>query len=922
MTSDRTRRLAQVALPVLAAAMLLTIFLPAELWRSPEVDGSYQGFDPVLMYMDPAGNGDASGSIDITEGSLALSALPGSEPTVHLATSPLSYTSSFVAVISKADPGSMPLSVSAWAPYANLSFSIVFESEPSRRVLLQRTRQGQVIDTEPLGIYQLDQEYMIRAEVDRATETIRFAVNTPTEPGFQGQALLVEAGSIPFGSHVISDVIAVSGSERYTLKASTRSLQSGPVGVSIEWLDFRGERIGISDSWENRQAETKWSGIELTAKAPPNATAVRVEVATDGGSSALFSDVSLSSTASDENLIVNGDFSSGTTGWRRAEGAEPLATRSYGPLAISGTIDSSEWPEVFESTRLAVSVSSSADTGLAVANLSAHSLDLAHDRWLAVKVRDGRLTALVLGLGALGAMALVIGAWGRRRESAIGGRALVLPTRRDWALVSIAVIFILGNMLLARVGSFNADVIGARTWGYTVSTSSPDELYFSSNVASIEAEQWSGRPLQEAGFPYGPTMAYVTTLQGLTHRLVFNMTGLTDDADSLIVLAKFSNTLFALAAGGLIYLILKRSRFRRSSVVVALAFLLNPAVWFAGSVWGSSQAVSLLVLLLALYFAQRDLLTLAWAFNIAALLTRPQYVVPVILLGLLLIRQHKPRDSIAAISKAVVGLYVLFLPLWVLVSPTLPVDNLVNAFFLHVGSGNDGWTLPLSWGGLSIWTLVSPMFLDLSGIDRVLFPAETTAILGLTFHQLGTLLAGGAVASLCASALRAKRRGALIERADIVLAAATMAFFTLNTATPTYHYVLPLALIIAARPSLPSRTYWFSVLTVTATTFVSMYAMGAYWLTRHPTWAVGIYSESNAVSSAFAALAEQDWYITVGAAANLVVVLLLMTHALAHKHIAHINLAADGAPLDGDEEDTFEGDKAVPWSMQADGGPG
>ena len=735
-----------------------------------------------------------------------------------------------------------------------------------------------------MGVYTIDQPYRVDVAIDRSDQSVSIGMRSEVEASFTGHALLVESSSAPFSSHILSDPLAVAGGTRYTLETVANVLDPGPVGISVEWFDSELERIDVVSQWERRTAGVGWSGMTLSADAPSAAEWAIIELATAGESNALFSDVRFEpADDTSDNLLPNGAFEAGGLGWRRAEGTAPLETRTYSVQGFSGLVSVEDWPALFAATRLAVSVGSASTTGLAVTRVEDHHLVLSHDRWLAVQVDDPLLKTIVVVLGGLGVLIVAGLLWGAFRSRHGGrpnqgwSRSVDNKQLKRWLGVgALILLFLLGNALLSSVGSSNADIVGARTWGYTVSTGGPEELYFASNVASVEAEQWSGLPLQEAGFPYGPTMAYITSVQGLAHRYFFNSPGVSDNIGVLNLMAKLVNSLFALADAAVIYLIVRSSLPRKIAAAGALAFLLNPAVWFAGSVWGSSQAVSLLFLLLALYFTQRSSLYWAWTFLIVAVMARPQYAIPAVLLAIYLAREARVRESVVAISKAVISVFVILLPFSLLISPTLPVDNLFNAFFLHVGTGNDTWTLPLSWGGLSVWPLVVPLFYDLSGIGRVLFPAQTEAFGAMTFFEAGTLLVVGVVAALAIRTLFRQPERRPQMSISVLMAAATMALFTLKTGTPTYHFILPLALLIAARASLPRFAYWTSVAILSTTAFVSMYAMGSYWLTRHPTWSVGLYDEGNPVSRVFATMADQDWYIVVGSVANLLVLGMLL----------------------------------------------
>ncbi len=185
----------------------------------------------------------------------------------------------------------------------------------------------------------------------------------------------------------------------------------------------------------------------------------------------------------------------------------------------------------------------------------------------------------------------------------------------------------------------------------------------------------------------------------------------------------------------------------------------------------------------------------------------------------------------------------------------------------------------LFWGGMSIWPLVIGLRFGVHGADRILFPATTEIGGSLTYHQVGSIVTSVALLIVVLIMLRL-RKDALNDRLPLLLAIGSLAFLTLNTGSVTYHYVLPLGLLIAARGSLPRWAYSASVGILSATTFLAMYAMGAYWLTRHPKWSVGVYDETNPVPQFFRSLAESDWFVTTASLANVLLLLGLVALAL------------------------------------------
>lgn len=917
---SRRLRLRLVLLVALACAMVALVVVPATVWRSPRVDESYSGFDQVLMYMDAVGGGTSAGVVTVKGESLTLAALPGSAPVVHLATSPLSFSSRFNAVVVRGDEGSSPLELSIISPYHDYRFELVFEPEPTRRVVMRRVVQGRVIDSTPLGVYTLGQEYEIRTSIDRERGSVSMQIASAAGDALFGQALYIAATSHRYESHVISARVVVKGGVEYRLSALTKPLEVGLSGLSVEWLDSKKKRISIVGDWSRASTlDGGWSARELQAVAPAEASFARVEVATAEQGQSLFGQLRLSpSNGTQVNLLKNGDFSGGSAGWRRAWGATPLVFREFRSRTFDASVTKSDWPNLFSSTRMALSLRASSSSGLSTVRLDDYHVDIAHSRWLADRVQDPVATLLVVLVGALG-IAAITGSLAsrmlRQRQHRAGRTAKVgqpwslsprpysaASLRWMWILAAAGLFYLLGNAALAHLGSLNVDIVAARVWGYTAAHYGLADLYYLPNISSAGAGQWQGVPLQEAGFPYGGVMAYIFWLEGMAYRFLFAPLVGPPDGVVLDTVLRAMNACFALADAAVLYLIIRefnvihkevqscdRSiflRFKevgvssRTRILLVALFVFNPAVWYAGSVWGTTQSISLMFLLLAVWLTLRKSPTLAWGLLLAAFMTRPQNLIPGAILAVYLLIALPIRTTLRSMSWAIVGVFVLMLPLSLTVSPTLSFDTVANALFMHVGSGNDSWTLPASWGGMSIWPIVTALAGSAHGIDRILFPAESTLGGGLTYYKVGSLLLLGSMLALVAwTALRARSPSG--SRQWVVwMAAAAVAMFTLNTGTPTYHYLLALALVFLTIGALPPWACFASVGTLTVTTFASMYAMGAYWLSAHPTWSVGVYDPHSGLTRFVVRVAGDDWFITACSVANLAVLALLLYYTV------------------------------------------
>jgi|GEM_PF-1437008 len=879
----------QGLLTVLAVLMALTVLVPAQAWRAPAFDIVSEQFDPVTMYTTVSARPGGLGDVTVDPQLLTITSLQGSKSLVHLVTTPMSYSSQVSFRVNRADAATTPLTVAVTSPYLQNELRLVLGGSPARAIVAERVVDGLPVEQTVVGVYALDVTYDVEVALDRDARTVELTV-APRGARSPIQAVHLSDDGTPFAARIITvDPVAVAASTEYLLSADVLATVTGMVGVSIEWLDTNEERISVDAAWAHAdQGSGTWSGYEVQAVAPPGAAFARPEVALDKGASGSVTDVRLTPLGSAPvNLVINGTFGEGTAGWRRTGGAAALQVRQYPAASVTVTASGADFPELFGALRMALTVTGEAGDGVAQVELTDFRLEVPHQRWMAVRVDDPLLKSIVAVLGLAGCLALVaLGVRRRARRTPRAGpwrpRVLMLSVSTA-TVVGAAAVVLYGviSLYLAHQGSMNVDIIGARVWAYTAGTQGLDEVYFLPNVSSAEAGQWQGHALQEAGFPYGPTMAYIFGALGALYGHGLHQPALAEtDAASIDLAVRLTNGAFGLVAAVLIGLIVRGLAVKvRSATIVAGVFLLAPALAFSNSVWGSTQSMSLVFLLAAILLIQRTKLTGAWVLLLAAMMTRPQNLVVGVVLAMVLLRTQPVRATVHALSRAVIVVFVALLPLSLLVSPTLPMDVMANALFMHVGNGNDTWTLPVSWGAFGPWQLVVAAMEGVGGVDATLFPATVELAAGLTYYQWGTLAFLGSIGAIGVVVLVRGRR--LMGGGYLVLGTlAVLALMLLKTGAPSYHMLLPTALSFLLVRALPRPAYLFSTITLSTTTMLSMYGMGAYWLSGHPQWAVGVYDPTFWPARAFAAAVDNPTVVLLAALANTLVLVTLAYYAV------------------------------------------
>ena len=361
-------------------------------------------------------------------------------------------------------------------------------------------------------------------------------------------------------------------------------------------------------------------------------------------------------------------------------------------MHYSAAATGKSWPPLFRSLRMALTVQTNGGSGAAETQISQYNLSLTHERWIAVKVTDIRVTIAAILLSGAGLIIIAISirrrwreAWGSRFQSWRSRLRGPIFVRSCQAVVVVGVllfVYLIGNALLSRIGSLNADIVGARVWGYTAAVHGPGSLYFTPNVSTAEAAQWGGLPLQEAGFPYGPIMAYVFSAMGFLYRFLLHepFAGSASTGAIDFELHAF-NALAVLLDVAIIYGVLQLQGVQlRTRRTICIVLLFNPAVWYAGSVWGTTQSISIVFLLAAVYFCERRALVPCWLCLYAAFMTRPQSVVPALILAIVMMRRGPLARTVISMAWAVIVMFLILLPLSLTVAPSLPVDVFANAF--------------------------------------------------------------------------------------------------------------------------------------------------------------------------------------------------------------------------------------------------
>ncbi|HXC76400.1 MAG TPA: hypothetical protein VNU19_05055 [Candidatus Acidoferrum sp.] len=186
LSSIAVGRLVAGAAVVVAIAIVALIATPSGVWRHPANDGVYKGFDPNLIFVSAKGPSTNPGDVVVSPNSLTIATAADSQPTVHLVTTPLSFSAAFDVTVMAETPDSVPLRIALWSPEASAGYYLVFD--PAGNVIrtetvtggesLQDLVGGTVKTGTTLGTFSLGQTYHVVADVDHVNSKMSFTVDS------------------------------------------------------------------------------------------------------------------------------------------------------------------------------------------------------------------------------------------------------------------------------------------------------------------------------------------------------------------------------------------------------------------------------------------------------------------------------------------------------------------------------------------------------------------------------------------------------------------------------------------------------------------------------------------------------------------------------------------------------------------------
>lgn len=871
--------------------MLALVLVPAEVWHRSDAAGTYTGFDPNLIYVQEMGdNASRSGQVEISSDRIQIVSAPGSQPAVHLLTTPSGFTAETDLLVREGGVEGQPLKIGIWEPRTGSGFWLIFGSAPTYEVTAETLNQRAVIHSQQIGNYTPGIPQHLELKFDNLGESIEARLTTDIQSPSGGQMLRHPAGAPSPGydhHYIVSEPVPVQGQAEYTQAAVIRLLTDPErYNFVVGWYDQEGRFLDYSGRNQTAQPlEGGWLEVIGHSVAPSNATSARIFLGSRGGTLLLYDTVSLMAADFPRNLLRNGDFEEGPAGWTDLNN-RTTAVGIVDParsLLVAGTTGS-EAPAIFGDLRRTLSAISDGGDQVASVDLQNFALTLPAQGRVALTINDGRAHALTLLLMIAGIVWSLgaLGIWGYRQTRASWGalrspRPIVGPPLGLLTVgIGLCSAVVVANVLMFSLGSYLFDTASEVTWSYMASRQNPAELYRLASTVGLD-RYWNGLPVFDASFPYEPLMVYFFAFVGWTDRLLFGgFHPAVLDSHRMEFMIKSVGLLFAFGCSALIYLILRTTHVsQRGAWIAAALFMFNPALWFNVSIWGETETFSLFFVLLSIWMAERGSPLGAWLSLGVAVLTRPQMGIPALLLGCVYFRKFSVLQNLRAMSGSVIGLFVMLSPFLLALSPSLPVDVLRVNFALRVTPEAAGYVEPrVAADGYSFWPLLTGIFEDQSGPLRFSFASTTELLAGLTYAEWSGILSIGIPVSL-ALFLLVRGKTFQAEGAYLpVVATGMLGWLMFTTSSSSHYFLYCIALLIVSWKYL-GRLAYVGTVVLSTTAFVTQYGSLGRHIRNVPDLMPMLHSSNNAATRLAIDLYLADWFITVGIIANMAVLFWL-----------------------------------------------
>ncbi|MCX9083540.1 MAG: hypothetical protein OIN87_01940 [Candidatus Methanoperedens sp.] len=196
--------------------------------------------------------------------------------------------------------------------------------------------------------------------------------------------------------------------------------------------------------------------------------------------------------------------------------------------------------------------------------------------------------------------------------------------RKQYQAVFLALmISIVIRIYLSQFMGYKVDIMDFKLWSQAV---------YNSGFADFYISIWSDYP---------PFYLYVLWIVGAIYKLFFSIS-FNIDTTIFTILIKFPANLADIATAYLIFIIIKKHADFKIAFLGMVSYAFNPGIIFNSAVWGQVDSINTFFILFALFLIVSDKLELAGVSMAFAILTKPQSLVIVPFIAILMILKGNP----------------------------------------------------------------------------------------------------------------------------------------------------------------------------------------------------------------------------------------------------------------------------------------
>ena len=446
-----------------------------------------------------------------------------------------------------------------------------------------------------------------------------------------------------------------------------------------------------------------------------------------------------------------------------------------------------------------------------------------------------------------------------------------LPTRPKirigYAVVVIAAAAagtLMAGWWLSRAPGHPYDMRSAKVWSETARRHGLAAIVQHPLIAT-ERDAHGGQPYAAVNYPYPPVLSYLFWLIG---KVASDRS--TEQALKMVVMG-------IVVLGGVGIFAVSR-RLGVSPLVAAVAaggYMLNPAVLFDSAVWGQTDAVVALFLLMAASGIALKSAPLLWIGTTLAVLTKQTGGLFVLILLILGGASLGSRQMIRGLPAGLLGVFLVLTPAFLagLHPSSLYRPLITKVLESATVGGQEGATGLVSQGAFNLWAAVATSE-GAQGWGRLAFPDMVATRFGVSYFTLSLLLFALLVLVLLALILRKKPlTPGVVFLSLAVYGVGAAVFLTRMQARYLYFGVMFTALSL---PWMPRKVGPAVLIVLTGTMIAAMWGVLVFTSIWHPGGLPPFEPERSWFNQAAAVSLGTDLGITIGGLLNVAAVIVLL----------------------------------------------